>query len=271
MLAPASTRTGLTCCSALPKKSTLRSIRSNSRSVCDGPSKMRSRSLIAPPCRPSTPHFASAASPQTRLTSDGNLPLRDSSASLAFPPLQRRPLAIQSQPPSRRSNTSRGTLFEIACQKALSAHNFELLRIGGRNDKGIDLAGWWYSSSPSADASRLRVHVQCKTLREPVSPAHIREFEGMLTRSKAPSSSTPLVGLFCSTSGFSSMAKRQVLNNADQPIMLLTFSIPDREGTSLVHHVISNSNFKQIAKAFKVNVPFSKDLEQGHFVSERTT
>lgn len=65
------------------------------------------------------------------------------------------------------------------------------------------------------------------------------------------------IGLFCSTSSGASppWLKVKLLNNAYQPIMLLTFSTPDREGTSLVHHVISNASLRRIGEEYELVLP----------------
>lgn len=41
----------------------------------------------------------------------------------------------------RNSTVYRGTLFEYTVANVLKKHNFNLARIGGANDRGIDLKG----------------------------------------------------------------------------------------------------------------------------------
>lgn len=50
-----------------------------------------------------------------------------------------------------------------------------LVRVGGKDDFGIDLIGTW--APPSAPAP-LKVLVQCKALAKKASPALVRELEG---------------------------------------------------------------------------------------------
>lgn len=139
------------------------------------------------------------------------------------------------------SNLSYGTSFELACQSyLLHSHAISLSRRGGKNDRGIDLAGYLSSSSTSP---MVRVHAQCKALNTPIAPAHIREFHGMLrntrSRSLSDASSTTLLGLYCSASGYSRAAldlallldddDSQVQEQQAPPVVLLDFVfLPDK-------------------------------------------
>ncbi|KAI1807138.1 hypothetical protein F4811DRAFT_36464 [Daldinia bambusicola] len=89
-----------------------------------------------------------------------------------------------------KSKTYVGTQYEYAVAASLAALGFDLKRVGGRSDCGIDLLGTWrVPSSPghgsaSASASApvpLRVLVQCKASASQstkVGPHHVRELEG---------------------------------------------------------------------------------------------
>lgn len=119
---------------------------------------------------------------------------------------------------TRTSNHSYGTSFEHACQSYfLSSHALALSRSGGKNDRGIDLAG--YLPSPLS----TRVHAQCKALNTPVGPAHVREFGGMLRSTRAKSDDRPLLGLYCSASGYSLKALEAALRALQEPAVLCDF------------------------------------------------
>lgn len=74
-----------------------------------------------------------------------------------------------------------GTHYEYSIASALRPLGFDLRRIGGQSDKGIDLLGTW--TVPSAPAHLpLRVLLQCKAYSAAraarVGPQYIRELEG---------------------------------------------------------------------------------------------
>ncbi|OTB09849.1 hypothetical protein K445DRAFT_323586 [Daldinia sp. EC12] len=81
-----------------------------------------------------------------------------------------------------QSKTYIGTQYEYAVAHSLGAFGFDLKRVGGRSDCGIDLLGTWrVPSSPSPDYA-LRVLVQCKASgpqsATKIGPHHVRELEG---------------------------------------------------------------------------------------------
>ncbi|KAI8852989.1 hypothetical protein BC829DRAFT_383477, partial [Chytridium lagenaria] len=108
-----------------------------------------------------------------------------------------------------------GTAFEHQVRRCLLSFAFRLNRVGGADDRGIDLRGHWHlhnrrksvlhhtylsstfpppslhttssqSKSPSASQSLqtrpIPVLVQCKYERQPLGPRHIREMEGVMSR-----------------------------------------------------------------------------------------
>ncbi|PPR00761.1 hypothetical protein CVT24_000786 [Panaeolus cyanescens] len=71
-----------------------------------------------------------------------------------------------------------------------------LMRVGGKEDGGIDLVGWWwlpdiqdssessrnFDSSPTTPRRRIRVIAQCKAEKKKLGPNYVRELEGVLFR-----------------------------------------------------------------------------------------
>ncbi|KAK0718232.1 hypothetical protein B0T26DRAFT_609846, partial [Lasiosphaeria miniovina] len=77
-----------------------------------------------------------------------------------------------------------GTHFEYTVAATLAAYGFDLRRVGGSSDYGIDLLGTWsVPSSPSSAGSPIhqqppfKVLLQCKVTQQP-RPHLIRELEG---------------------------------------------------------------------------------------------
>ncbi|KAI1457572.1 hypothetical protein F4805DRAFT_428290 [Annulohypoxylon moriforme] len=97
------------------------------------------------------------------------------------------------------SKTYVGTRYEYTVAAALAPLGFDLQRVGGRDDCGIDLLGTWrLPITPSSPP--LRVLVQCKAASAQstrVGPHQIRELEGAFAgappawRSSSPHSPYP--------------------------------------------------------------------------------
>lgn len=81
---------------------------------------------------------------------------------------------------SHTSTVFVGTHFEYTVASTLSLYGFNLQRIGGASDAGVDLLGTWSipsSSTSSSSRPPLRVIIQCKVTPNP-RPSLIRELEG---------------------------------------------------------------------------------------------
>lgn len=134
----------------------------------------------------------------------------------------------------------RGTAFEERSLKLLRDNmSMSLRRVGGREDGGIDLLGWWWLPDPSGSANsprrRIRVLGQCKAEKKKASPKYVRELEGVLHRFLpsihhhwvnpviAPSTLDPVVALLVSESPFT---KSTLLRAMSSPIPFFLLHVP---------------------------------------------
>ena len=76
---------------------------------------------------------------------------------------------------SPTSTTYVGTCYEYIVQSTLRRLGFSLIRIGGRNDSGVDLHGTWHLPT---NPYPLHVIMQCKALKGRLGPNLVRELEG---------------------------------------------------------------------------------------------
>ncbi|KAL4780379.1 hypothetical protein BJX76DRAFT_48789 [Aspergillus varians] len=85
------------------------------------------------------------------------------------------------------TTTYQGTIYEYTVQSHLRASAFNLHRVGGRSDLGVDLQGTWHVGPNPVLDSPVRVVVQCKALKTKIGPNVVRELEGVTARHFTPS------------------------------------------------------------------------------------
>jgi hypothetical protein len=119
-----------------------------------------------------------------------------------------------------------GTHYEYTCALALLRLGFSLLRTGAKNDAGIDLIGHWVLA-PLREP--LRVILQCKAWKGPLSPANIRELEGSFRATPPDWKSKDVLGLLVSTK----KASKGTLQALGQSRWPLGFVMISNEGTIL--------------------------------------
>lgn len=97
-----------------------------------------------------------------------------------------------------------GTSYEHLCARTLLRLDFrDLIRTGGRADKGIDLLGKWLPPSLRHSGSPpLNVVVQCKAVARKAGPEMIRELEGAMAGAPGEWRGEDTIGVLC--------AKREV-------------------------------------------------------------
>ncbi|QSL66693.1 hypothetical protein MERGE_001077 [Pneumocystis wakefieldiae] len=89
-------------------------------------------------------------------------------------------------------------------QDTLKRYNINLWRVGGRNDQGIDLRGYWYYEREKT-RHKLPVIVQCKNEKKKIGSRYIREMNGVLSEENEG-----ILGLI-SCCGYTEMAQKQLL------------------------------------------------------------
>ena len=121
------------------------------------------------------------------------------------------------------STVYRGTKYEYICLNTLTRLGFNLQRVGGAHDAGIDLEGTWHLPTLAAP---LQAVVQCKFLtKKGISPVLVRELEGTFT-GRSTGSERVTVRVLC-TPSLATKAVREVVGKCSDPIMLVVI---DNEG-----------------------------------------
>ncbi|EPQ53458.1 hypothetical protein GLOTRDRAFT_139694 [Gloeophyllum trabeum ATCC 11539] len=120
------------------------------------------------------------------------------------------------------SAVHRGVAFELRSLRILQAHlSMSLQRVGGKADGGVDLQGWWWLPSRTADAEhprRVRVLAQCKAEKKKMGPNYVREMEGVMSRQRTDAA----VALLISESAFTAATLLRA-NSSSVPFFLLHF------------------------------------------------
>ncbi|KAI2635221.1 hypothetical protein GGS21DRAFT_100166 [Xylaria nigripes] len=119
-----------------------------------------------------------------------------------------------------------GTHYEYSIASALRLLGFDLRRVGGQSDKGIDLLGTWHV--PSAPKHfPLRVLLQCKAYSTSktarIGPQYIRELEGAYLGAPPGWRGSGVIGLLV-TQRPATKGVREALANSRWPLAYLSCS-----------------------------------------------
>lgn len=150
---------------------------------------------------------------------------------IACRPLNISSRSISSITPEFVSTVHRGTAFEELSLRLLREHlSMSLRRVGGKDDGGIDLQGWWWLpsyDSSSASPTRIRVLAQCKAERKKSGPKYVREMEGVLHR-YLNVEKDHVVGLLISSSRFTKAALLRA-HSSLLPLILLHIPLGEND------------------------------------------
>lgn len=121
------------------------------------------------------------------------------------------------------SYVERGTLFESRTLEKLNALGFSLRRVGGSDDRGVDLRGSLSLTNQDISTSFI---IQCKHENKELGPKYVRELEGALSRE-----SLGTIGILVSNLGFTQKSL-DLIQGSHQP---LAFGVINADSGYLSH------------------------------------
>jgi hypothetical protein len=156
------------------------------------------------------------------------------------------------------STTYVGTHYEYTVAAALEKFGFEIKRIGGRGDFGIDLLGTW--SVPSS-ANPLRIFLQCKfaATSTKIGPHLLRELEGAFVGAPPGWRGSGVIGLLV-TQKAATKGIRDLLGRSRWPMGFISCSADGK-----VQQMLWNSRAEEEGLAgmgIGVRMSETKSLEQ---------
>ncbi|TFK47580.1 hypothetical protein OE88DRAFT_1665786 [Heliocybe sulcata] len=159
------------------------------------------------------------------------------------------PLLRRYHAPPTPSATHKGVAFEKRSLRILQEHlSMSLQRIGGKDDGGVDLRGWWWLPPPhmtvnnaNEDRRRVRVIAQCKAEKKKMGPNYVRELEGVMHRDLTEEAPYAAVALLISESAFTASTLR-LAQSSKIPLLLLHLpSDDDESGLPVISTAFWNS------------------------------
>lgn len=151
-----------------------------------------------------------------------------------------------------RTTTYVGTKYEYTVKYTLRRFAFDLERIGGRDDAGIDLVGTWHV--PGRDLAPFRVIVQCKALKTKLGPNLVRELEGAFRHSPVGWRTNDKVAVLVSPRE-ATKGVRDMLTRSSYPLFWMMM-----EGDGALKQVLWNSKVEELGLApLGVETRYSQD------------
>lgn len=148
-----------------------------------------------------------------------------------------------------------GTKYEYTVQSTLRRFAFDLERIGGRDDAGIDLVGTWHV--PGRELAPFRVIVQCKALKTKLGPNLVRELEGAFRHSPVGWRTRDKVAVLVSPRE-ATKGVRDTLTRSSYPLFWMMVI----EGDGALKQVLWNSKVEELGLApLGVETRYSQDAE----------
>jgi hypothetical protein len=133
------------------------------------------------------------------------------------------------------STVESGTMYELYVQSLLNKkYNFNLERVGGSRDRGIDLIGSYFE---------IPIVVQCKYYSGYLSPNFIRELQGVVTSQNADRVNSNWLGLLVCNNGVKE-GSLEFLRASNTPLGLLILEI----GEEYFRGCIFNNSAKKLIK-----------------------
>ncbi|OKL57591.1 hypothetical protein UA08_07272 [Talaromyces atroroseus] len=139
------------------------------------------------------------------------------------------------------STTFVGTRYEYTVQSSLRRFAFDLTRIGGRDDAGIDLVGTWHI--PGREYAPIRIVAQCKALRTKLGPNLVRELEGAFRHSPIGWRTTEKLAMLIS-SREATKGVRDTLTRSPYPLFWMMM-----ESDGAIKQVLWNSKAEDLGLA----------------------
>jgi hypothetical protein len=134
-----------------------------------------------------------------------------------------------------------GTRYEYTVLSTLRRFAFDLERIGGRDDAGIDLVGTWHV--PGRELAPFRVIVQCKALKTKLGPNLVRELEGAFRHSPVGWRTSDKVAILVSPRE-ATKGVRDTLRRSPYPLFWMMM-----EDDGVLRQVLWNSKVEELGLA----------------------
>lgn len=172
----------------------------------------------------------------------------------------------QSSALSPTSTVHVGTSYEYLCAHALLRLGFtDLIRTGGRSDRGIDLLGLWAPPSlpqNSVTPEGLPVVIQCKAIARKPGPNIVRELEGTVFGAPGKWGNDATIGVLCAKNK-ATWGVREAVRRSRRGIVWVMVENLDRDNKDMKFHKGRGGRVKQILWNGQVAKMIGEELGAG--------